>query len=54
MIVELSGVFFCYMGVSHIYISKGHHFLDSKVMLGRSCDSAGSCDAYHVILQMGL
>ena len=42
------------MGVSHIYISKGHHFLDSKVMLGRSCDTAGSCGAYHVILQMGL
>ena len=34
---------------------KGHENLDeSQVMLGRSLDTAGSCGAYHVVLQMGL
>ena len=34
---------------------KGHENLDElQVMLGRSLDTAGSCGAYHVVLQMGL
>ena len=38
-----------------LYYSKGHENLDeSQVMLGRSLDTAGSCGAYHVVLQMGL